>query len=204
MKYSLILLPLFLFACDTNILPKEEPTTTDPIIRARELNDSAIDLFSKNERYGDAALQIFDDALALDSSYDKPYINKIAVLMQLRRFDKAHEASETLRKMRPADADLLVLTGILFRLDGDSANSIEYFNTAIPMYQNGLSNLDSLAPVYQTLRNKLALTYWLLGNSAETERLVPGMTKEDRPGDEQIAAELWINLRPEETSVTYD
>ncbi len=204
MKYTFILLAFFLFACDTHILPEEEPTTTDPIIRARELNDSAIDLFAKDQRYGDNALQIFEDALALDSSYDKPYINKIAVLMQLRRFDQAHIASEALRKMRPTDADLLVLTGILFRLDGDSANSIEYFNTAVPMYQNSMNNLDSTAPVYLAERNKLALTYWLLNRPEETERLAPGMTQEERPSDEQLAAELWINLRPEETSVTYD
>ena len=204
MKYALIFSLIFLFACDTNILPEEEPTTTDPVIRARELNDSAIDLFAKDQRYGDNALQIFDDALALDSTYDKPYINKIAVLMQLRRFAEASQASETLRKMRPTDADLLVLTGVLFRLDGDTANSIEYFNSAIPMYQNSMSNLDSLAPVYQAERNKLALTYWLIGRMDETEKLVPGMTQEERPSDEQIAAELWINLRPEETSVSYD
>lgn len=106
--------------------------------------------------------------------------------------------------MRPTDADLLVLTGILFRLDGDSANSIEYFNTAVPMYQNSMNNLDSTAPVYLAERNKLALTYWLLNRPEETERLAPGMTQEERPSDEQLAAELWINLRPEETSVTYD
>ncbi len=201
MKYFLIFSLLFLFACDAHILPEEEPTTTDPVIRARELNDSAIDLFSQDQRYGDNALEIFDAAIALDSSYDKPYINKIAVLMQLRRFDQARIASETLRKMRPTDADVLVLTGVLFRLDGDSANAVEYFNTAIPMYQNSLSNLDSLAPVYHAINNKLALTYWLIGRVDETERLTPGMTQEARPGDEQIAAELWINLRPEETSV---
>jgi len=204
MKYTFILLAFFLFACDTNILPEEEPTTTDPVIRARELNDSAIDLFAKDQRYGDNALKIFDDAVALDSTYDKPYINRIAVLMQLRRFAEASQASETLRKMRATDADLLVLTGVLFRLDGDSANSIEYFNSAIPVYQNSMNNLDSTAPVYQAERNKLALTYWLLDRPEETEKLAPGMTQEERPTDEQIAAELWINLRPEETSVTYD
>jgi len=204
MKYALIFSLLFLFACDTNILPEEEPTTTDPVIRARELNDSAIDLFAQDERYGDNALKIFDDAMALDSTYDKPYINRIAVLMQLGRFTEASQASETLRKMRPMDADLLVLTGVLFRLDGDSANSVEYFNSAIPVYQNSMNNLDSTAPVYQAERNKLALTYWLLGRLEETEKLAPGMTQEERPTDKQIAAELWINLRPEETSVTYD
>lgn len=203
MKYSFLILFSLLLACKGNPFQEEKPTTTDPVIRARELNDSAIDLFTKDEKLGDRALLVFEDAMKLDSTYDKPYINKIAVLMQLKRFAEARDAAEGLRKLRPTDADLLVLNGVLFRLDGDSANAVEYFSAASGMYQNSLSNLDSLAPVYATESNKLALVYWLLGNTAEAEKLAPGMTSEERPSDELIAAEFWKNLRPAETSETY-
>ncbi|MHB1278088.1 MAG: hypothetical protein ACYC1Q_06790 [Bacteroidia bacterium] len=197
MKYILLALPLF-FACEGGMPFKEaEPTTTDPVIRARELNDSAIDLFTKNAAYGDNALVVFDASIALDSSYDKPHINKIAVLMQLRRFEAAQKAAETLRLLRPADADLLVLTGMLFRLDGDSANALEYFSAATGMYQNNIVNLDTLAPVYEGEKNKLALVYWIIGNNAEAEHHAPGMTSEERPTDEIIAAEFWKGLKPE-------
>ncbi|HCS20590.1 MAG TPA: hypothetical protein DIW47_08520 [Bacteroidetes bacterium] len=197
MKYILLALPL-LFACEGKLPFKEvEPTTTDPVIRARELNDSAIDLFTKNSAYGDNALAVFDASIALDSSYDKPHINKIAVLMQLRRFDAAQKAAETLRLLRPADADLLVLTGMLFRLEGDSANAVEYFSAATGMYQNNMANLDSLAPVYQGEKNKLALVHWIMGHNAESERYAPGMTSEERPTDEIIAAEFWKGLQPQ-------
>lgn len=197
MKYILLALPLF-FACESGIPFKEvEPTTTDPVIRARELNDSAIDLFAKNQAYGDNALAVFDAAIALDSHYDKPHINKIAVLMQLRRFEAAQQSAESLRLLRPADADLLVLSGMLYRLEGDSANSLEYFHAATGMYQNNMGNLDTLAPVYLAEKNKLALVYWILGNHVEAEHHAPGMTSEERPSDETIAAEFWKGLRPE-------
>lgn len=196
MKYILLALPLF-FACDGGIPFKDvEPTTTDPVIRARELNDSAIDLFTRNPAYGDNALAVFDASIALDSSYDKPQINKIAVLMQLKRFEAAQKAAETLRQLRPADADLLVLTGMLFRLDGDSANAGEYFSAATGMYQNNMANLDSLAPVYAGERNKLALVHWIMGNNVKAEHYAPGMTAEVRPTDETIAAEFWKGLQP--------
>ncbi len=196
MKYILLALPLF-FACDGGMPFKDvEPTTTNPVIRARELNDSAIDLFTRNPAYGDNALAVFDASIALDSSYDKPQINKIAVLMQLKRFEAAQKAAETLRQLRPADADLLVLTGMLFRLDGDSANAGEYFSAATGMYQNNMANLDSLAPVYAGEKNKLALVHWIMGNNAQAEQYAPGMTAEERPTDETIAAEFWKGLQP--------
>lgn len=198
MKYLLLALPLF-FACDggMSFIKEVEPTTTDPIIRARELNDSAIDLFTKDARYGDNALVIFDESIKLDSNYDKPHINKIAVLMQLKRFEAAQKASEALRQLRPSDADLLVLNGMLFRLEGDSANAVEYFSAATVMYQNRMANLDSLAPVYEAERNKLALVHWIMGNMKEAEHYAPGMTTEERPTDEMIAAEFWKGLKPE-------
>ncbi|MDX5321710.1 MAG: hypothetical protein LPK45_11280 [Bacteroidota bacterium] len=207
MKHSIILLFALMAACSPSNNPfvEVEPTTTDPVIRARELNDSAIDLFTKNQKLnGDAALLIFDDAMALDSTYDKPLINKIAVLMQLRRFDEATKVAEKLHKLRPVDAELTALSGWLYRLQSDTANAVVYFGEAIKQLENQLVNLDANAPVYQMQANKLALLYWAIGNKEKCEALAPGMTTEEMPTDEAIAAQFWLSIRPESTETVED
>ena len=192
-----ILFGLFILtACNGNPFAKIEPTTTDPVVRARELNDSAIDLFTKGVRYGEDVLRIFDQAQALDSNYDKPIINKIGVLMQLSRFDEAREVCFELSEKRTNDADVLALTGMLYKISGDEANAEVYLTEGCTQLKNNISNLDSTGPIYASQINKLALLYWLTNNPEETERLAPGMTKEEKPTDNAIAAELWKSIRP--------
>jgi len=186
-----------LSSCQDNSLFKEEPTTTDPVIRARELNDSAIDLVSENIKNSDAALAVFDASYQLDTLYDKPLINKIAVLMQLKRFQEAGEVADKLLSLRPIDADLHVLRGLLYRITGDDANASAFLGQGLQLYKNSLSNLDSNGPIYMAEKNKLALVYWILNQPEQTEQLAPGMTKEEKPTDEEIAAEFWKSLRPQ-------
>lgn len=185
-----------LIACNGNPFEKVEPTTTDPVVRARELNDSAIDLFSRGDRFGEDALRIFNEAHDLDSNYDKPIINKIAVLMQLRRFDDAKIVCNELLNKRPNDADVLALIGMLYKISGDEANAEAYFNEGCNQLKNNIGNLDSTGLAYSAHINKLALLYWVSNQPDETERLVPGMTKEEKPSDHAIAAEFWKNIRP--------
>lgn len=201
MKYSYLLIAGLLFSCSPSNNPFQdvEPTTTDPVIRARELNDSAIDLFSQGERLGDAALDVFDQAIALDSNYDKPHINKIAVLMQLRRFNDAQKVTESLLSKRSTDPNLMALAGMLYRLDGDTANALIYMDLAVNTFKGQMNNLDSLGPVYQSHQSSMALLYWLMGNTEACEKYAPGMTSEERPEDASIAAQFWISVRPEET-----
>lgn len=195
--YSLSLLAL---SCqNTNPFKEIEPTTTDPVIRARELNDSAIDLVTASIRLAEPALAIFDEASALDSTYDKPVLNKLGIYLQLKKMDEAKVCCERLRQMRPYDADLLVCEAMVYRMDGDTANSMAYLSSAQQMYRDRMSNLDSTAPVYHHEANKLALVLWLCGQPAEAEKLVPGMTKEELPGNDLIAAEFWKSMQPEPT-----
>src|SRR5688500_18323732 len=112
--YSLCFLAL---SCkNTNPFKEVEPTTTDPVIRARELNDSAIDIVTASIRLAEPALVLFDEASALDSTYDKPVLNKLGIYLQLKKFEEAKVCCERLRQMRPHDADLVVCAAMVYRM----------------------------------------------------------------------------------------
>lgn len=116
--------------------------------------------------------------------------------MQLRRFDDAKIVCNELLNKRPNDADVLALIGMLYKISGDEANAEAYFNEGCNQLKNNISNLDSTGLAYSAHINKLALLYWVSNQPDETERLVPGMTKEEKPSDHAIAAEFWKNIRP--------
>ncbi|MBI1221675.1 MAG: hypothetical protein GC180_03640 [Bacteroidetes bacterium] len=198
LKY-LIILGLFA-ACSpsNNPFQETEPTTSDPHIRASELNDSAIDLFSKGNRFGEDALLVFDRAIVLDSTYDKPQINKIAVLMQLRRLEEAEKVALELSKIHSVDPNLLALSGMLYRMQGDTANALIYLDMAVNMFKDQLNNLDSIGPVYTSHKNSIGLLYWLMGNTKASEEFAPGMTSEEAPSDEMIAAQFWMSIQPDD------
>ncbi len=186
-----------LLALACNPFGETEPTTTDPVIRARELNDSAIDLVSKDIRYADYAIAVFDDAIALDSTYDKPLINKLGLQLQLERYEAALETAEKLRVLNWVRGDVLACTGMIYRILGDTANMTEYLYASSKSYQQELSNLDTAGPVYRTTATELALVYLLLDKREESEKWAKGMGSEELPDDRRIAAEFWKSIQPE-------
>lgn len=128
-------LGLFLFSScqqlvDNNPFVEKEPTTTDSTLRARELNDSAITVAAKDiTRFGRNAVEVLDESIALDPSYDKPQVNKLGILLQMKKYKDALESTETLVKLKANEPAIYLIRGMLYHMIGEAANAsaeIEY------------------------------------------------------------------------------
>ncbi|TNE79963.1 MAG: hypothetical protein EP332_09425 [Bacteroidetes bacterium] len=115
---------------DNNPFIDKEPTTTDSTLRARELNDSAITVAAKDmTRYGRNALEVLDASIALDPSYDKPQVNKLGILLQMKKYKDALAASDGLVKLKSNEPAVYLIRGMLYHMIGEAANAsaeIEY------------------------------------------------------------------------------
>lgn len=112
-----------------------EPTTTDSVIRAKELNDSAITVAQKDlKRYGVYAIEVFDQAIAMNPTYVKPLVNKLGIQIQLRKYDDALATSESLMKLKPNSHQVYLIRGILYRLKNDGINAGAEFDFADKLY----------------------------------------------------------------------
>ncbi len=109
---------------DNNPFKDIEPTTTDSSLRARELNDSAISIAAKDmTRQGRYAVEVLDDAIALDPSYIKPQVNKLGILLQMKKYKDALPATEGLVKLKSEDPAVYLIRGMLYHMNGEPANA---------------------------------------------------------------------------------
>lgn len=88
------------------------------------------------------ALENFNEAIELDGSFIAAYDAKASLLIDLERIQLARETLQASLKHRDNDADALYLISILFGMDGQWEESVEFLSQVIDLQP---TNVDALA-----------------------------------------------------------
>lgn len=112
----------------------DEGLDQSPQARARRLNDSAIMLLNADKvANANAALVAFDQAIQLDSAYDKSYYNKLGLLIETKQYPSAILLCNQLYAFYPQNSGLLATEGMLRIYNQDSLNAQENFSMALTL-----------------------------------------------------------------------
>lgn len=117
---------------------KEQNLKFNP--QAIELNNQALKI-SHNFKY-DSAMNLYDQAIALDTNYYFPHLNKIGIYIGLREYDKAIYESELVIRKKPDLAESWFLAGCLIEYQGDNEKAMKYYLTSIDIFTDRINNPD--------------------------------------------------------------
>lgn len=130
--YSLLLLSLFAFtACQNEETAKEK----SPSDISKDLNDAAMQIQLKARDTNDLiqSLYFLDQAIQADSLNLMAYSNKINVLLELKKEDKALQTLQLINTRKPT-AEFVMFEGFLYDKGKDSLKAEEQYHKALNLY----------------------------------------------------------------------
>jgi tetratricopeptide (TPR) repeat protein len=122
--------------------------------KAVELNNKAVTLSEQQKL--DSALLLYDQSIAMDSTYFLPHKNKIEILIKRKEFEKAKIESEAVIKLEPKMAEGWFIAGLIQELTGDTIKSKEYYSKSIDLYNLRIENPKLKSEINQ---NKLNMAF---------------------------------------------
>lgn len=105
--------------------------------QAVQLNIKALDYLIRSDY--DTALLIFDQAIAIDPSFDLPYRNKYRIYFVQKDFKNALITSEALIKIYPEKAEWWLNGGMILDKLGNSGQAKEYYLKALEIIENDIN-----------------------------------------------------------------
>jgi len=158
MKLVLSLFILIIFIGCTSSPYKKE---------AVALNNKATQLFLTNP---DSALVLFDQAIAMDSSYQLPIQNKANLLIDQRRYEEAITAIEQLLSKKEYP-EALQMKGMLLNKSGKYAEEAQIsYRKALAIHQNRLDTIPENQIAIEKM--SIAMTLFLLGDTTQAKKLI--------------------------------
>lgn len=86
------------------------------------------------------ALTLLDEAIALDSTYEQAYANKITYLKQLHRPKEALLVARQMMRMSPGSPYQVLGYALLEESVGDKTVSVKYYNEALQLFDRRLKD----------------------------------------------------------------
>ena len=156
-----IFFALFLFA----VFTAEAQHNINPI--ARKLNDSAVNIgMAGDDDQLRKAIDLFNQAIKIDSNNILPYWNKMNFQNQLKQYNEAIVTGCQMIKMRPKDVVIKMTVGEIYDRSEDSINSKKLYNTALSILNVQLDTMSKRNAEYRLCLEKKAFMLILL-NQAE-------------------------------------
>ncbi|MEI9933459.1 MAG: tetratricopeptide repeat protein [Ferruginibacter sp.] len=137
------------------------------------LNNNAMALwhYNNNDSFQKAIL-FLDSATNIDSNALTVYWNKLAFLFQLKKYDKAITAVNSMIRIKPLAQDLYFTGGMVYERLGDTISANNYFKKTQTICSNILDTMNSANKHYNMLFTNKAVTTILLGDSAKGNELL--------------------------------
>ena len=137
----LLITSIFILAsCKNNKIENQEYNPD-----AVELNDKGVTL-SLNFK-NDSALILFDQAIAIDSTYYLPHSNKIGIYLLKKDYEQTISECEKVIKLKPNLAEVWFFAGLLYEHKGNHEKALRYYNISIQIFTeriNDPSKLDDI------------------------------------------------------------
>jgi len=156
-----VLMFIALVSCESN---KDQNSEYNP--KAIELNNKAIKL-SQNFKE-DSALMLYDQAIAMDSSYFLPHFNKVGIYLKNKEYEKALFESEMVVKKKPDSAEGWFLAGLLNEHLGNKEKAMSYYEKSIGLYSGRIKNAEIEGEINDGKLNR-ALSKKFLGDNSYIE-----------------------------------
>lgn len=128
--------------------PGAKKNNVDP--KAKELNDSAVRLFSQTMQ-GDTAIKLLNKALQIDSNYLAALYNKFSFESGLKQYDKAIITANHILRIQPQNPLLYFSVAMMYFISGDTISSKNYFNEAEIEVNNLLDTMAHTNKTYNDL-----------------------------------------------------
>lgn len=129
-----------------------------------ELNNKAVKLLQNKSL--DSALVLFDQAIALDSTYYLAHSNKVGIFMVKKEPEKALAEIETAIRLKPDLAEGWVSAGMFHEGMGDSLTAQAYFKKSVELFDQRILNPEKAEQVFGNKVNR-AVSLILLGKEME-------------------------------------
>jgi tetratricopeptide (TPR) repeat protein len=166
-KFPLILLTIFLIACDTTI----EKSRINPI--AIKLNDSAVNLLMTFDTIKIInGIKLLDSAIQIQPDYDNAYWNMISLQTQIGLKDEALNTSYQYEKIRPQSTYIKMTIGIMLDSKGDSIKAQTKYLEAGNIYNQILDTINVNSKDYNMLMMDMAVNLKLLNNDSNANKIL--------------------------------
>jgi len=172
MKNIFLIVSLFLFISCDNGKNEFNPKSV-------ALNNEAVDKL-KVEDY-QPALNLFDEAIQLDSSYYIAYNNKVTALVQLERYNDAIVTNKLSLNQKPDLAEGHLFLGMLLENEGDSIKAKESYKKAIQIFEERISK-DKMV---ESNELNLSVAYLFIGEDEKAKTLFEKL-KENKKYNETV------------------
>ncbi|MDQ3112231.1 MAG: hypothetical protein M3R17_20290 [Bacteroidota bacterium] len=142
---------------------------------AVKLNDSAVRMtmtFKPDSITYMKAVELLDQASAIDSNYYLAYHHKIMFLFGAKQFDKALVASKQIVRLSPNVPESYGRPGIICEILGDSVTAHTYFQKAAELYKVRLDTMKSGTPDYDMMVMSQAVNLIMLGEAQKGNELM--------------------------------
>jgi tetratricopeptide (TPR) repeat protein len=166
-KLLVILLSIFLIACDTTI----EKNRINPI--AIKLNDSAVSLLMTFDTIKIInGIKLLDSAIQIQPDYDNAYWNKISLQTQIGLKDEALNTSYQYEKIRPKSTYIKMTIGVILDSKGDSIDAQKKYKEAEKIYNQILDTIKVNSKNYNMLMMDMAINLKLLKNDIKANKIL--------------------------------
>jgi|GEM_PF-4029146 len=142
---------------------KEQQSKSASHLQARALYDSAMNVvFEKHDHQ--AAIDLLNQATAIDSNYVSAYYSKLSLQMDLKEVDSALITAKKLRSLIPRMPDYAVTEGLLYEMKGDTISSAKCFEQASVLYDRLLDTMSTSNPSYNIFLMNKAVNHIFMGH----------------------------------------
>jgi tetratricopeptide (TPR) repeat protein len=140
-----------------------------------ELNNQAINIMQQGmlesgkekEKYYNEALNLFNEAIEIDSSIINSYDNKINILVDMKRYTEAIEVLELKLIREPDLAEGYFFLGLLSEAINDTISAYELYNKSIDIYEDRISQ----GKMIEANEINLALSYLFIDDEEKANEL---------------------------------
>lgn len=192
-KILVALLMLTVLACED-----EQKQTEALRIEAEKIHDQG--LIKLQAGNFEEALNLFDEAIAIDETFEKPHFNKVEVYLNQSDYQKAINEIEIIIDKAPEVAENWVLAGIFEEKKGNKEKAFEYYETSIVKFKERIDRNKNEELTEEFERSEMddetaiLFSYILL---EDFDRLDKAVTKfEDKNPDSPII-EYFLNFNKE-------
>ncbi|GAB3661725.1 hypothetical protein GCM10028791_36460 [Echinicola sediminis] len=156
-----VVLFLGLFSCESN---KGQSPEYHP--RAIELNNKALKL--SMDLKVDSALILYDQAIAIDSTYFLPHSNKMGIYLKKKAYEKALYEGEMVINKKPDSGEGWFLSGLLNEHLGNKEKAREYYEKSIDIFTDRINNAEKEKEINDSKLNR-ALSKIFIGDQSYIE-----------------------------------
>ena len=136
---------LIIYSCKADVKNDDSITSQEVKKKATELNNDAVELIknfnsvSNKDSLIFVSLSMLEEAIKLDSNNQPSHLNKVNVLVKLKKYNEAIKWIDTIEARFPSNDEIVIFQGLIFEKIGniDSANIV--YNQVKKVFMDRLS-----------------------------------------------------------------